>query len=122
MDLDTLVRIKILNWKEIIQSPNIYHYLENDKHKKVAYTSIQPFSPSTNIKDAWVLAERLGLCVIPQSDGDKFRWYACDLKTVSYANGLIVLSPTEHTGNSAETAQMAITLAALNAHGLVLED
>lgn len=68
------------------------------------------FDPSGALHDAFRVMERLAL--VPQSDGDGFRWLACDLVSVSYA-GTITLEPKPGTAFSAPTPMLAVCLAAL---------
>ena len=72
---------------------------------------------STDIAAAFTVAAKLGLALVPQSDGDGgFTWLACDLVSVSYA-GTITLDPKEGTAWSAPTAPLAVCRAALASVG-----
>jgi hypothetical protein len=41
-----------------------------------------------DIAAAWQVVEKLGLALVPQSDGDGFRWLAMDCESVSYGDGI----------------------------------
>lgn len=74
---------------------------------------------STDIAAAWPIAQKLGLALVPQSDGDGFRWLATDVHAVNYSN-VITVEPKDGTEYSADTAPHAICLAALRAVGVEL--
>lgn len=59
------------------------------------------------IAEMWPEAERLGLALIPQSDGDGFRWLACDIERIHYGAAIIIY-PLEYRAYSVETAAEAI--------------
>lgn len=68
---------------------------------------------STDIYAAYRVMQKLGLALVPQSDGDGgWTWLACDLTSVSYA-GTITLDPKPGTAWSAPTAPLAVCWCAL---------
>jgi len=71
------------------------------------------WNPLENINDAWRIADKLGICAIPQSAEDGFRWYACDIESVSYRGEEISIRVKGDTGYSKDTAQEAICYSAL---------
>lgn len=67
---------------------------------------------STKLVDAWSLAERFGLALVPQSVANGFRWLACDLVRVRYG-AHITVEPIDTTLHSADDAAHALALSAL---------
>lgn len=68
---------------------------------------------STEISAAWLIAKKLGIALIPQSDDDtRFRWLACDVAQVRY-DGDIHLVPKHGNASAERSAPLAICLAAL---------
>lgn len=66
-----------------------------------------------DIGQAIHVVERLGLCLIPQSnESGGFDWYACDIERVVYGE-MVAVFEKEGTGVSAPTAPLAICKAAL---------
>jgi len=70
---------------------------------------VYDFHPSTNMNTAWELAKKEGIAVIPQSSGDGFRWYACDIKSVHYRGNEIALNTYNDSSISCDTAEEAIS-------------
>jgi len=68
---------------------------------------------SEDVSASRLIAEKLGLAIIPQSDGDGFRWLALDLEKVLYAGSSITLLEKNGSAVSAETIPLAICRAAL---------
>jgi hypothetical protein len=118
-EIDELVARKVMGWTDNLKSGGI-----SDKswfNESGEYlTRKDNFNPSYYIKDAWKVAEKLGLCLIPQSSPKGFRWLACDVEMVSYNGDNIVVKPLENTEHSANSAHMAICLAALLSVGETL--
>lgn len=89
-------------------------------HSKLPTSDWSPKNYSTNMSDAWLVAEKLGLSLIPQSSDKGFNWYVCDVEKVSYNGDAVTITPIEDTSYSKETAPMAICLSALFGVGIEL--
>lgn len=89
-------------------------------HSKMPTSDRFPSNYSSNMSDAWDVATKLGLCLIPQSDEEGYRWYVCDVEKVAYQGEQISITPKGDTGYSKETAPMAICLSALLSVGIEL--
>ncbi len=74
---------------------------------------ISSWNPAEDIYDAMQLANKLGIVAIPQSSGNGFRWYVCDVECVHYRGGEIAIVPIENTELSQDTAARAITICAI---------
>jgi hypothetical protein len=70
--------------------------------------SHEGFTPTLNINHAMILANHLGIALIPQSNGYGFSWYACDLESVGYRGEEIIVRPLGDASMSAETPEAAI--------------
>jgi len=79
-----------------------------DWHKEVYRTPRY----STVIREAWHVAEKLGLAVIPQSMDDGFHWLAMDLANVLYTD-TVTLTPRGQAFFSSDTVSHAICMAAV---------
>lgn len=72
---------------------------------------------STDIHEAWELAKKLGLVLIPQSkEGGGFRWLALKPECVRYQGGRTIVEHAIHSVYSADTAEHAICISALLHH------
>jgi hypothetical protein len=111
-EMDLLVARKVMGWTDILKSGGNSEKSWFDESGKYM-TRKDSFNPTYSIKDAWMVAEKLGLCLIPQTSSKGFRWLACDVEAVSYNGDNIAISPLENTEHSADSAQMVICLAAL---------
>lgn len=72
---------------------------------------------STEMEAAHLVMQKLGLALVPQSDGDGFAWLACDLSEVRYTGSTVVLVPRGRAAVSAASAPLAVCLAALRSVG-----
>ena len=75
---------------------------------------------SSDIAIAWSIMNKLGLTLIPQSDGSSFQWLCCDIKSVFYG-GSIQVNPKEGTEFSSKSAPLAICISALQSAGVEVE-
>ena len=73
---------------------------------------------SKDIAAAWEIAQKLGIALIPQSSGDSFRWFACDIESVLYRGESIEVYEKNDSGVSGDSAPLAICLAALSSIGV----
>lgn len=70
---------------------------------------VYDFHPSTDINTAWLLAQKEGIALIPQSlENGGFHWYACDISAVSYRGSEVAITPKDDKRISCETAPLAI--------------
>lgn len=92
--LDAEVAERVMGWREI--STGTFEDEYGGLHTLEA-TSYGQFSPSTNIADAWLVVEKLGVSVGPRENG---KWWA---------------GKTAEFGAIADTAPEAICKAALAA-------
>lgn len=58
------------------------------------------------------VANKLGIALIPQSDGNGYRWFACDLNCAIYRGHEIGLEELNDSGVSEDTIEKAICHAA----------
>lgn len=68
---------------------------------------------STDLAAAYAVMAKLGLALVPQSNGDEWAWMACDLTEVRYTGSTFVLVPRDGTARSAPTPMLAVCWAAL---------
>ena len=114
--IDEAIATKIMGWRisdePYIFTPNefVYETVDGDQ--------IDSFNPSESIFDAWQVAEKMGIALIPQTTEEGFCWYACDIEQVSYRGDEVAITLLNDSGVSAETAPMAICLAALYSVGV----
>lgn len=123
--IDETLMTEVLGWKKVYGS-DIYIFMLNDDDNiyettKGIQINANDFNPSTDIKDAYVIAEKLGIAVIPQSTEIGYSWYACDLDLVRHKGDSIELAIKDDSGVSADTAPMAICLSALWSIGVEVE-
>lgn len=114
--INHLVAEHVMGWE-------VWNNQWSDKEtKEMVYIDIDFFKPSVDMQDAWKVAEKLGLCVVPQSNGKGgYRWFVCDVNKISYKGVSISIEPIEDTEYSADTAPLAICLCALLSKGIDLE-
>lgn len=124
--IDEAIATKVMGWiRETLPNneeglPYTADYWTENGEKQVPTNF---FNPSTNLEDAWKVAEKLGLALIPQSNDDgSFSWFACDIEKVSYRGEEIAITPIDGTEYSQPTAQLAICASALMTVGIDIED
>ncbi|MEK4025401.1 BC1872 family protein [Sporosarcina sp. FSL W7-1283] len=123
--INELVATKVMDWSHqtLMNNDEGLHYYasywvdkDGTKQKPVNF-----FSPSTNLQDAWIVAEKLGIVLIPQTNGDKFNWYACDVESVSHRGDEIAIVPSNNSGIQTELAPRSICFAALESVGVKVD-
>lgn len=121
--IDELIATKVMDWEK----KNLPNNDEGDWRFTASYwvddqgekqRPVNFFDPSRNLIQAWRVAEKMGLALIPQSNGDGFNWFACDVESVSYRGDEIAIIPIEDSGWSKPTAPLAICFAALESVGV----
>jgi hypothetical protein len=106
-ELDALIADKVMGWEKCNES---YLYFDGVIFRTLELTSYGKFEPSTDIADAWLVVEKLrdkNLEIHLESQYNSFgeRVYFCEFSNILVAK-------------EAETAPLAICLAALKACGV----
>ncbi len=120
-ELDQLVAERVMGWRreEPERGPRRWRPPEDGKsHPARALYGVPRYS--TDIAAAWLVAERLGLAVVPDLTGDGTGWYATDIQHVVFGDSVTMIEE-ERGGVAGETAPYAICLAALVASGLDID-
>lgn len=117
--INELVATKVMGWH--IYAPVGYEYQEWADEEGGYHGFVEDFNPTDDIRNAWEVAMKLGLALIPQSNGDGFNWFACDVESIQDHGDEIVIIPIEDSGWSKPTASLAICLAALESVGVDVE-
>lgn len=116
-ELDALVAERVMGWIGVAKRRRVLNLGEETVWlglpRKDADALLDVPRYSTRIDEAWPVALRLGLALVPQSHNGGFRWLACDLTSVHYRADGILLAPKSDTERIADTAPLAICLAAL---------
>lgn len=73
---------------------------------------------SAEMDAAYLVMQKLGLALVPQSTDSGFAWLACDLEAVRYGAAGITLVEKPGTAISAPTAPEAVCRAALASVGV----
>lgn len=120
--INEAIATQVMKW-EVVETPSIFMVDDETVWKREDGCEIgaSKFQPSINIKDAQKVAEKLGMALIPQTSEEGFHWYACCVEEVSNTGDEIKVIPLNDSGVSAETAPMAICLAALYSFGIEVE-
>lgn len=113
-EIDHLIATKVMGWEpeEIEGSAYLSGYVLYKREEPPHIPDYQ-FKPSTNIADAWQVVEKLKIAVIPQAGGaPKNMQYLAEIDDRPFG---------KHYEAFAETAPLAICLAALKSVGVEVE-
>lgn len=122
INIDEIIATKVMGWH--VHAPVGYGYQEWADKEGGYHGFVEDFNPTDDIRCAWKVAKKLGLALIPQSNGERkgeFNWYACDIESVQYRGGEIAIIPIEDSGWSKPSAPLAICFAALEVVGVDVE-
>jgi len=113
--LDTAVSEIVLEW-HVEELDNGYGYPAKYWINKEG-ENLHPvnfWSPSWRIEQAMIVANFMGIALIPQSrEEGKFDWYALDLNSVSYQGDEIILNTRNDSGIVTDRPAESICKAAL---------
>ena len=142
-DINALVAEKVLGWTPWLELRGEYHFIvwqktgqrepwmgtrEWQKAKERYSLFTGKYDPMVHIENGlpnfvddmnWTaeVIKKLGLALIPQSDGDGFCWLATDVKAVHY-DGNVVIEEKEDAGYAHKEIGVAVCMAGLLSVGV----
>lgn len=106
--ISEILATNILGWKKKHTTKGIRYVTSNN-------VLVEKFHPYEDMNDAMLLANKLGICLVPQStDTEGYYWLASDIEKVSYNGETVAITPIEHTIISCKYPAEAISIAALS--------
>ncbi|MEK4883458.1 hypothetical protein NST81_01835 [Bacillus sp. FSL W8-0223] len=112
-EIDRLVAEKVMGWKVSKGRSGLEWYEANENGKFEFIRSVTDFEPSTDIRDAWQVVEKLKIAVIPQAgDPPTDMKYLAEIDRQPFGDNYEAY---------AGTAELAICLVALKSVGVNIE-